>query len=130
MSTFIASNCTTTLPGDPAEKRRHTPDGRRAKSVYVPRPQLVQHYYNAMPGTDIVNRNAQFLIALETSIRTENIHKRMFCTVLGTWMANAYGMAMKYYPWRMKKELNIQSFVRQVIIEGLFQQQIIITQRF
>ena len=47
----------------------------------------------------------------------------MFCTVLGTWMANAYGMAMKYYPWRMKKELNIQSFVRQVIIEGLFQQQ-------
>ena len=27
MSTFIASNCTTTLPGDPAEKRRHIPDG-------------------------------------------------------------------------------------------------------
>ena len=121
MSTFIASDCTTTLPGAPAQKKRHTPDGRRATSVYVPRPKLVEDYYNAMPGTDIVNRNAQFLIGLETAIRTENIHKRMLCTVLGTWMANAYGMAMKYFTFNMKKELTTQTFVRQVILEGLFE---------
>ena len=38
MSTFIASDCTTTLPGPPAEKKRHTPEGARVNSVFVPRP--------------------------------------------------------------------------------------------
>ena len=121
MSTFIASDCTTTLPGPPAEKKRHTPEGARVNSVFVPRPKLVADYYHGMPGTDIVNRNAQFLIGLEAAIRTQNIHKRMFCTVLGTWMANAYGMAMKYYPYHRKKEITTHSFVRSVILEGLFQ---------
>ena len=57
MSTFIASDCTTTLIGPPAEKKRHTPDGRRAPSICVKRPKLVFDYCNGMPGTDIVNRN-------------------------------------------------------------------------
>ena len=76
-----------------------------------------------MPATDVVNRNAQFLIGLEGGIRTRNIHKRMCCTVIGTWMANAYGMAMKHYSLDKKKNMTSHSFVREVILEGLFQQQ-------
>ena len=120
MLTFIASDCTTTLSGPPAEKKRHTPSGTRVKSVFVNRPKLVSDYYQGMPGTDIVNRNAQFLIGLESAIRSRNIHKRMCCTVLGTWMANAYGMAMKFLPLSRKKEITTASFVRAVILEGLF----------
>lgn len=56
MNAFIASDCTTTLPGNPADKIRHTPHGCCAKSVFIPRPQLVQDYYNDMPRTDIVNK--------------------------------------------------------------------------
>ena len=54
MSTFIALDCTTTLPGDPAEKKRHDANGRRVTSAFVPQPKLVQLYYDGMPGTDIV----------------------------------------------------------------------------
>ena len=121
MSTFIASDCTTTLQGEPAEKKRHAPDGTRAPSVFVQRPKLVENYYNGMPGTDIVNRNAQFLIGLEEAARTRDIHKRMCTTVLGTWMANAYGMAMRYWPDEKKKQTSTASFVRGVILEGLFE---------
>ena len=38
-------------------------------------------------------------------------------------MANAYGMAMKYLPWRVRKKLSIKSFVRQIIHDRLFQKQ-------
>ena len=121
MSTFIASDCTTTLIGPPAEKKRHTPDGRRAPSVFVKRPKLVFDYYNGMPGTDIVNRNAQFLIGLEAAVRSRDIHKRMCCTILGTWMANAYAMAMRFQPFSIKKDITTASFVRDVILGGLFE---------
>ena len=120
MSTFIASDCTTTLPGNGAEKKRHTKDGKRAPSVFVPRPKLVEAYYNAMPGTDIVNRNAQFLIGVEEAVRTSDIHKRMCCTVLGTWMANAYGMAMKHYSDERKAGISIASFTKDVVLQSLF----------
>ena len=121
VSTFIASDCTTTLPGNKAEKKRHTPEGTRAESVFVKRPKLVEEYYNGMPGTDIVNRNAQFLIGLEEAIRTRDIHKRMCCTILGTWMANAYGMAMRFFSSRKKMNMSTANFVREVILEGLFE---------
>ncbi len=36
-------------------------------------------------------------------------------------MANAYGMAMKYLPNEMKKDMTVASFVKDVTLEGLFQ---------
>lgn len=121
MSTFIASDCTTTIAGTPAEKKRHTKDGQLAPSVFVPRPKLVEDYYNAMPGTDIVNRNAQFLIGMEDAVRTSDISKRMACTILSTWMANSYGMAKKFFPLERRKKLTTASFTREVILGGLFE---------
>jgi hypothetical protein len=121
MSTFIASDCTTTIAGTPAEKKRHTKDGQLAPSVFVPRPKLVEDYYNAMPGTDIVNRNAQFLIGMEDAVRTSDISKRMACTILSTWMANGYGIAKKFFPLERSRKLTTASFTREVILGGLFQ---------
>ena len=120
MSTFIASDCTTTLAGAPAEKKRHHPNGKKAPSVYVPRPKLVEDYYNAMPGMDIVKRNAQFLIGLEGLIRTTDVSIRMATTILSTWMANSYGMAMKFLPLDKKRNITTALFVRDVILGGLF----------
>ena len=120
MSTFIATDCTTTLPGAPAEKKRHHINGKKAPSVHVPRPKLVEDYYNGMPGTDIVNRNAQFLIGLEGSIRTSDVSIRLASTILSTWMANSYGMAMKFLPFDKRQRMSTASFVRDVILQGLF----------
>ena len=36
-------------------------------------------------------------------------------------MANTYGMVMRYLPWRVRKDITIHTFVRSVILEGLFQ---------
>ena len=121
MSTFLASDCTTTLPGTPAEKKRHTITMEKAPSVFVPRPKLVEDYYNGMPGTDIVNRNAQFLIGMEGSVRTTDVNIRMATTILSTWMANSYGMAMKFLPHHKKNHITTANFVRDVILGGLFQ---------
>ena len=61
------------------------------------------------------------VFGLEEAIRTRDIHKRMCCTVLGTWMANAYGMAVKFFSARKKMNMTTSSFVRDVILEGLFE---------
>ena len=93
----------------------------KAPSVFVPRPKLVEDYYNGMPGTDIVNRNAQFLIGMEGSVRTTDVNIRMATTILSTWMANSYGMAMKFLPHHKKNHITTANFVRDVILGGLFQ---------
>ena len=90
---FIATDCTTTLPGSPAEKKRHHSDGRRAQSKFVPRPKLVEEYYKGMPASDIVNRHAQFCIGIEEAVCVTDIRRRIACSIVGTWGANAYGMA-------------------------------------
>ena len=65
ISTFIATDCTTTIDGLPAEKKRHDPEGNRVASKFIPRPKMVEEYYDGMPATDIVNCNAQFLLGIE-----------------------------------------------------------------
>ena len=80
----------------------------------------MEEYYNGMPGTDIVNRNAQYLIGIEEAVRTKDVFKRMACTVIGTWVANAYGMTCKWYPNDRKEDLTTQTFVSNIILGGLF----------
>jgi hypothetical protein len=53
----------------------------------------MEDYYTGMPATDIVNQHSQFLLGLEAAIRTTDIKKRMATSIIGTWMANAWGMA-------------------------------------
>ena len=73
-----------------------------------------------VPGIDIVNRNAQFLIGLEKSIRTAEMLIRLCSIILSTWMANSYGMAMEFLPDERKRNITTASSVRDVILRGLF----------
>ena len=98
MSTFLTSDCATTLSGTPAEKKRNTITGKKSPSIYAPRPKLVEDYHN-VPETDIINHNSPFLNGLEGSIRTRNVNIRMATTNLSTWMTNGYGMTMKFLPY-------------------------------
>lgn len=118
VSTFLCTDCTTTLPGVPAEKKRHDAEGKRAPSKFVDRPRCVQEYYDGMPASDIVNRHAQFLLGLESAVRTQDPKKRMVLTTIGTWVANAWGMAKKWTP--KYKDCSLADFAKEIILGGLF----------
>eukprot|EP00957_Ditylum_brightwellii_P093524 7121720-Ditylum_brightwellii.AAC.2 len=51
-----------------------------------------------MPASDIVNRNAQFLIDIEEAVRTSDIKTCIACSVLGTWGANSFANAKVHSP--------------------------------
>ena len=103
--------------GTPAEKLRHRPDGTRAPSKFVQRPKLVEEYYDGMPQTDIVNRNAQHLLAIEEAIRTSSFKHRIVCSILGTWVSNSWSMGRK---WGRHQQMSLSEFTRKIILGGLF----------
>eukprot|EP00957_Ditylum_brightwellii_P170835 13003018-Ditylum_brightwellii.AAC.1 len=82
-SYYIATDCCTTLPGKPAEKR-YCPDGSRAPSKLIPWCNMVEEYYAGMPVSDIVNGNAQFVLGIGEVIRTTDIKICIACSAVGT----------------------------------------------
>jgi hypothetical protein len=122
-SYFLATDCTTTLPGVPAIKKRHDKFFKQVEPKLVPRPTLVEHYYDGMPSTDIVNRKRQFLVNLEGAVRTNDIKKRIMCTIVGTWVSNAHGQFVKWSTSLVNDDEgnSIHDFVANVIKGGLFQ---------
>eukprot|EP00957_Ditylum_brightwellii_P018313 1379130-Ditylum_brightwellii.AAC.1 len=57
-----------------------------------------------MLASDIVNRNAQFLIGVKEVIRTTNIFKRIPCSVIGVYAANSVALANKFSPTYIRTE--------------------------
>eukprot|EP00957_Ditylum_brightwellii_P068022 5164449-Ditylum_brightwellii.AAC.1 len=57
-----------------------------------------------MPASDIVNRNAQFLIGIEEAIRTTDIFNRIPCSVIGIYAANSFALANEFSPTYMGTE--------------------------
>ena len=55
---FLETDCDTTLPGIPAGKKRHYPDGKRYPSKFINRCKFVEECYRGILASDIVNRNA------------------------------------------------------------------------
>ena len=128
ISTFLATECTTTLAGPPAEKKRHL-DGVRVASVFVPRPKLVADYYgdaevSGMPAIDINNKLRQYCLGIEEAVRTFDPWKRMICSIIGTWETNAWNMHTHFSEaWRLRKKNDRGAhaeYVRSIILGGLF----------
>ena len=65
---FLETDCVTTLPGIPTEKKQHYPDGTIAQSNFINRNNFVEEYYDGIPASDIVNCNAQFLFGIEEAV--------------------------------------------------------------
>ena len=68
LSYFLATDYVTTLPGIPVENKGHYPYGARYQSKITNCCNFVEEYYDGMPDSDIVHRNAQFLLGIEDAV--------------------------------------------------------------
>lgn len=92
--TFVGT-CSTTLEGEPAKKKRTDETGRPIIKE-VPRPKLVEEYFDGAPAIDIHNHIRQSGLALEVAWNTQKWHHRMFASLFGIIEANAY-LALRYF---------------------------------
>jgi hypothetical protein len=92
--TFIGS-CSTTLEGQPVKKRR-TDESGRIIIKEVPRPKIVEEYFDGAPSIDIHNHIRQSGLALEEVWNTQKWHHRMFASLFGIIETNA-SLAFKYF---------------------------------
>ena len=91
VKTLIA-NCSTTLIGKPARKKRHDPKGKRLPDRLVPTPMVENGYCDAMPAVDINNHKRQGGIAIESALRLlgpDAWWRRVFASMLGFSETNA-----------------------------------------
>ena len=99
VKTLIA-NCSTTLIGKPARKKRHDPKGKRLPDRLIPTPMVENEYYEAMPAVDINNHKRQGGIAVESALRLHGPDawwRRVFACVLGTSETNAQMAGAAFY---------------------------------
>ena len=68
MKVFFKTDYVTPLPGILEEKKLHYPYGTRNPSKLINRCKFVEEYYDGIPNSDIVNRNAQFLLGIEEAV--------------------------------------------------------------
>ena len=128
ITTFLSSYCMTTLPGPPAEKKRHS-NGVRVQSVFVERPQLIAYYYGneeegGMSDVDINDNLRQYCLGIEEAMRTRDPWKRILFSITGMWEANSWSMTTHFSEkWKQEKNLSKSehcNFVRYIILGGMF----------
>ena len=99
VKTLIA-NCSTTLIGKPARKKRHDPKGKRLPDRLIPTPMVENEYYDGMPAVDINNHKRQGGVAVESALRLlgpDAWWRRVFACVLGTSEVNAQMAGEAFY---------------------------------
>ena len=120
---ILATDCSTTLPGAPAEKKRHHSDGRRAPSKFVPRPKVVADFYRLMPIIDVGNHVRQKGLDIENAVQTSQHQLKFLASMIGLWEMNALLTAKKWHPHyiqRATKNRFHEDFTEDIIMEGLF----------
>ncbi|XP_050298561.1 piggyBac transposable element-derived protein 4-like [Anthonomus grandis grandis] len=97
--TFRGS-CSTTLPGEPARKKRTDANGKTIIKE-VERIKLVEDYFDGVRADDIHNHIRQNGLALETTWNTQRRQHQMFASMFGIIETNAF-LAYKCF----KKDFN------------------------
>ena len=95
---FGQTECDSTLPGIPAEKKLHHTDGTKSPSKFIDHCKFVEEYYAGMSASDIVTCNSQFLLCIEDSVWSTSIFKRISCYILVVYDKNAFGLARTFIP--------------------------------
>jgi hypothetical protein len=97
---FVAT-ATSGAPETPWTRPRNvrTESGYEWTSIAVPQPQLVKEYFEAANAIDVANQYRQFSLNIETVWKTQNWPLRLFQTVLGVIMTNAF-LAYRYFQGR------------------------------
>ena len=104
ISTFLATDYTTSLPGWDAEKKRHHKDGTQAPSKFVKRPKIVETYYDAMPSVDISNHIRQGGTDVEGAIQTAEPLSKFLASCVGFWEKHGYNAASLWHPYYRGKK--------------------------
>ena len=109
-----------TLPGTPHKKRRWSVENgfERAFTKEVKRPSIVEHYFDAASAIDVHNHFRQGIVSLETAVKTQRWDFRLFCTILGMVLVNAY-LAYRHFEASNAKHQNVPSFLEEVATELL-----------
>jgi len=76
------SSWDTTLPGEPSRKKRYDSDGNIVVKE-VPRPKIVEEYFDGTPSIDIHNHIRQSGLALEQVWNTKRWQNRIFASIFG-----------------------------------------------
>jgi hypothetical protein len=98
---MIISNCSTLKEGEPAKKKRHRKvevDGRKECRIFfkeVRRPQMVQDVFKCFSAIDVHDHYRQGSLKLEVSWKTTKWWHRVFCTLFGMTITDAF-LASRY----------------------------------
>lgn len=110
----LVSTCSTSLPADPHVKKRfkvNADNNKFTEVVYrtVPRPQVVKQYFEAACQIDIHNHLRQGVLAIEDHVGTKDPLFRLFTTIFGMSVVDAY----KVYNMENKivEKEDLQSFI-------------------
>jgi len=93
---MLIFNASTTIAAAPSERIRHSldvvdgvpQDVRR--TIAVPRPMVVKDYFDAFPVIDIHDHHRQGTLGIERRWQTETWWRRLFGTMWGIMIVNAY----------------------------------------
>lgn len=91
----IVSTCGTSIAADPHVKKRFKVDDNNqkfCKVVYrtVPRPEIVKMYFEAACQIDVHNHMRQGVLAIEDQVGTKDHLFRLFTTIFGMSIVDAY----------------------------------------
>ena len=92
----IISTCGTTFPGNPSVRLRSKlveEDGQLTEvhhKIYVPRPETVENYFNNFNSIDFHDHLRQGSLKLEISWQTKIWWHRIFATLFGMCITDAY----------------------------------------
>lgn len=99
----IVSTAGHTMAGNPAKRVRHnvtlnadTGQQEQVINTYnTPRDSMLESFFDAFPAVDINDHYRQGILALETNWNTKKYHLRVFSTIYGICLTNAF-LAYKY----------------------------------
>lgn len=93
---MLIFNASTTIAAPPSERTRHllevvngVPQGVR-RTIVVPRPMVVKDYFDSFPAIDIHDHHRQGTLGIERRWQTETWWHRLFGTLWGIMIVNAY----------------------------------------
>lgn len=126
VSPFIFTDCTTSLRGVDARKRRHNPDGTPAPAKWIKRPQFVEDFYTGMPATDISNKDRQSCYSAAEFYKTSNARQKHLYHIVSFWATNAYNSHRTFTPKYIQhrgKNRERRNWLESLILLGLFEQE-------
>ena len=122
---FLISTVGTTIQGEPSSRPRHSRevvDGQyvtRLSQKKVPRPMMIQEFFDCFSNIDVHNHYRQGSLAMEKSWKTHKWYHRIFTTVFGMCVVDAF-YAWKYECHKKMEFTEFTSTLAHELVHNLF----------